>query len=98
MNADFPPFLATGVGSLPHTDPAKAVRLVLSSFRYVPCWPQLPRRTFLESMYVQYAAGLPGASIEGDRLYVEGGEEALGDTENFYERFLSGDAASFSIP
>jgi methionine synthase II (cobalamin-independent) len=91
-------FPATGVGSLPHTDPAKAARLVLSCFHDVPCWPQLPRRTFLESMYVQYAAGLPGASIEGGRLYVEGGEEALVDTENFYERFLLGDAASFSIP
>ncbi|MGE5752122.1 MAG: hypothetical protein ACM319_00590, partial [Deltaproteobacteria bacterium] len=55
-------------------------------------------RTFLESMYVQYAAGLPGASIEGERLYVEGGDEAQGDTEIFYERFLSGDAAPFAIP
>ncbi|NJD61263.1 MAG: methionine synthase [Deltaproteobacteria bacterium] len=98
MNVDLPPFPATGVGSLPHTDPAKAVRLVLSCFHDVPCWPQLPRRAFLESMYVQYAAGLPGASIEGERLYVEGGEEAQGDTEIFYERFLSGDAASFAIP
>jgi len=98
VNADFSLFPATGVGSMPHTDPAKAARLVLSCFPDVPCWPQLPPRTFHESMYVQFAAGLPGATIEGDRLYVEGGEEARGDTEIFYERFLSGDTAPFAIP
>src|SRR3990172_2224879 len=95
---DLPPFLATGVGSLPHTDPDKAVRLVLSGFREIPCWPQLPRRTFLENMYVQVAAGLPGANIEGGKLFVEGGEGVLPEAEAFYERFLSEDTASFAIP
>jgi methionine synthase II (cobalamin-independent) len=95
---DLPPFLPTGVGSLPHTDPDKAVRLVLSGFRDVPCWPQLPRRTFLENMYVQVAAGLPGAVIEGGKLFVEGGEGVLPQAEAFYERFLSEDPSSFAIP
>jgi len=95
---DLPPFLSTGVGSLPHTDPDKAVRLVLSGFRDIPCWPQLPRRTFLENMYVQYAAGLPGAAIEAEKLFVEGGEGVLPEAEAFYERFLLEDPASFAIP
>jgi len=95
---DLPPFLATGVGSLPHTDPDKAVRLVLAGFGDIPCWPQLPRRTFLENMYLQYAAGLPGAAIVGEKLYVEGGEGTMPEAEAFYERFLSKDPASFAIP
>lgn len=98
MTNDLPPFLATGVGSLPHTDPDRAVRLVLSGFRDIPCWPQLPRRSFLENMYAQYAAGLPGAAFDGERLFVEGGEGVMAEAEAFYERFLSEDLASFAIP
>ncbi|MBI5576989.1 MAG: methionine synthase [Deltaproteobacteria bacterium] len=98
MSGGLSPFLPTGVGSLPHADPETAVRLVLSAFRDVPCWPQLPRRTFLESMYIQYAAGLPGAVIDGDKLFVEVGEKVLAEAESFYERFLGEDASSFAIP
>ncbi len=93
-----PPFLPTGVGSLPHTDPDRAVELVLSRLREVPCWPQLPRRTFLENMYVQFAAGLPGASVEGEKLVVEGGEPREAEALAFYERFLSEDPAPFAVP
>lgn len=98
MTNDLPPFLATGVGSLPHTDPDRAVRLVLSEFRDVPCWPQLPRRSFLENMYAQYASGMPGAVLDGERLFVEGGDGVMAEAEAFYERFLSEDVASFAIP
>lgn len=91
-------FPATGVGSLPHRDPAKAVKAVLGGFREVPYWPQLPRRTFLESMYVQFASGLPAAAIDGEKLFVEGGDRMMAEAEAFYGRFLAGDAAPFSIP
>ncbi len=98
MMSYLPPFISTGVGSLPHTDPEKAVRFVLSHLCEAPYWPQLPRRDFLETMYVQYAAGLPGAAIEGEKLLVESGEKAMAEAEAFYERFLSEDASSFAIP
>lgn len=91
-------FPATGVGSLPHRDPAKAVKAVLDRFREVPYWPQLPRRTFLESMYVQFASGLPAATVDGEKLYVESGDRMIAEAERFYERFLTDDAAPFSIP
>src|SRR5512139_1402875 len=91
-------FPATGVGSLPHRDPAKAMNAVLGRFREIPYWPQLPRRTFLESMYVQFAAGLPASAIDGEKLFVEGGDRMMAEAEAFYERFLSEEAASFAIP
>ncbi len=72
-------FPATGVGSLPHRDPAKAVKAVLANFREIPYWPQLPRRTFLESMYVQFAAGLPASDIEGDILLLQRGERMIAE-------------------
>ena len=91
-------FPATGVGSLPHRDPAKAVRAILGRFREVPYWPQLPRRTYLESMYVQFAAGLPASGLDGEKLFVDGGDRMMAEAERFYERFLSGESAPFSIP
>ena len=69
MKRDLPPFLLIGVGSLPHTDQDKAVRLVLSGFPDIPYWPQLPRRTNLENMYIQFAAGLHFLLSEAEGPY-----------------------------
>jgi hypothetical protein len=38
-----PKFLATGVGSMPFTDPDRAVELSLTRFPEAPFWPQLPK-------------------------------------------------------
>ncbi len=91
-------FPCTGVGSLPHLDPRAAVAEVLSRFREIPYWPQLPRRTPLEHMYPQFAAALPGASVVGERLTMKSGEALLPDAEAFYETFLSGDLSPFAVP
>jgi methionine synthase II (cobalamin-independent) len=91
-------FPCTGVGSLPHLDPRAAVDEVLSRFREIPYWPQLPRRTPLEHMYPQFAAALPGATVLGERLTMKSGEALLPDAEAFYETFLSGDLSPFAVP
>lgn len=51
--------LATGIGSLPHTDAEEAVDLVLKYCPQVPFWPQLPRRDAREGMIAQFSEGLP---------------------------------------
>lgn len=43
----------TGVGSLPHTDAAGAVRLVAEVAPEIPFWPQLPQRAVEERMIEQ---------------------------------------------
>ena len=91
-------FPCTGVGSLPHLNPRAAVGEVLSRFREIPYWPQLPRRTPLEHMYPQFAAALPGAELVGERLTMKSGEALLPDAEAFYAAFLAGDLPSFAIP
>ncbi|HEX8044048.1 MAG TPA: hypothetical protein VF496_10695, partial [Candidatus Deferrimicrobium sp.] len=91
-------FPCTGVGSLPHLDARTAVFEVLSRFREIPYWPQLPRRTPLEHMYPQFAAALPGASDLGERLTMKSGETLLPAAEAFYAAFLSGDLSPFAIP
>ena len=52
------------IGSLPHTDPAAAVDVMFSYNPDCPGWPQLPKIDFRESMYIQYAEGMPAAVVD----------------------------------
>ncbi len=61
--------LPTAIGSMPHADPKAACAMVRKHLR-LPHWPQLPKRSPLENMYVQYSEGLPGASVSGDKVSV----------------------------
>ena len=63
--------LPTIIGSMPHTDPVKACALIARFLRDIPAWPQLPRRSFLENMYVQYSEGFPGAVVANNSIRVE---------------------------
>ncbi len=75
-------FSTTGIGSLPHTDPLEACRVVFDSVD-IPFWPQLPHRSFLELMVPQYSEGFPFIKIRGENIYIEkAGEEAV---ISFYE-------------
>ncbi len=51
---------ATIIGSMPHTDPKEACSLITRYLRDFPSWPQLPQRSPLENMYVQFSEGFPG--------------------------------------
>ena len=55
-------------GSLPHTNPDVACRLALDTLG-IPTWPQLPRRSFLESMYVQYSERFPDVVVTDERIF-----------------------------
>jgi len=52
----------TAMGILPHTEVQEALALALSLD--IPFWPQLPRVSYLEDMYVQAAHGFPGIKID----------------------------------
>ena len=73
IGREHPNCRATGLGSTPHTDSAAAVDFLLETFPDVPFWPQLPRRTFHENMYVQFDQYLPGIRMEDgkERVWVE---------------------------
>jgi len=75
-------FSTTGIGSLPHSDPQEACRVIFDSAD-IPFWPQLPHRSFLELMVPQYSEGFPFVKIEGENIHVgKAPEEAL---TSFYE-------------
>jgi len=58
----------TAMGILPHDNADDALRLALSLD--IPCWPQLPKLSFYEDMYVQAMEHFPGVVIHEDRLRI----------------------------
>jgi len=99
MEQEYPNCRATGVGSTPHNDSATAVDFTLQTFPDVPYWPQLPRRTFRENMYVQFSQHLPGVCVEDEeeRIWVELNDDWLEEAEPFYAAFLEEDPARFAL-
>lgn len=91
--------LPTGIGSLPHEDPREAVGLIFELLPATPFWPQLPRRSPLEGMTLQYLKGFPGLRqpAGGGDPHVETGEEGAAELEPFYAKVLAGDVESFSL-
>ncbi len=99
-----PAGLATGIGSLPHTDPFFAVSLVKKYFPYLPHWPQLPRATAREGFLTQFLQFLQ----ELELLRVQNGSQACFTNDEsawperlarFYEIYLraaSGDEENLS--
>ncbi|HEY3421409.1 MAG TPA: hypothetical protein VGK23_12730 [Methanomassiliicoccales archaeon] len=87
----------TCIGSMPFSDPIKALDEIVSRLHEVPCWPQLPARGFQENMYAQYATNLPGVVIdrENKRVTVDLGSY---DPEDFYNRIINDDVDSFAYP
>ncbi len=52
----------TAMGIMPHTDIKRAIELALSLD--IPFWPQLPKVSFYEDMYVQSSQNFPGIVVE----------------------------------
>ncbi|HEY91077.1 MAG TPA: hypothetical protein G4O07_04510, partial [Dehalococcoidia bacterium] len=71
----------TAMGIMPHKDIGKALELALSLD--IPFWPQLPRVSIYEDMYVQASEGLPGVTVD-----TETGKITL-DSGRFIEELLA---------
>jgi hypothetical protein len=80
------PFLTTGIGSLPHRDAADACMLALRTFD-IPFWPQLPKRSFKESMIPQYSEGMPFLRIDSEKQTVWIERNSSDELDRFYESY-----------
>jgi hypothetical protein len=67
----------TAMGILPHTDIDAAIKLALTMD--IPFWPQLPRVSFNEDMYVQITENFPGIAIDPVEYRINF------DLDNFYQ-------------
>lgn len=77
-------------GSLPHVDPDAACQLVVDTLS-IPTWPQLPKRSFLENMYVQFSEGFPGVVVADNQLYVNREDDLDAGLERLYVAYLMDD-------
>jgi len=91
--------LATGIGSLPFTDPELACRKVLDSFPEIPFWPQLPKKSFLENMYVQYSRNLAGVKIDqaARRIHIDTSEDLTNELAQGLEQALNKNYDYFNL-
>src|SRR4030042_1343950 len=92
-----PELLPVSIGSLPHQDPAEACAAIWACFPHLPSWPQLPQRSFLENMYVQFGGGFPGLVLEEDRIYVDRRQDLSADLERLYRAYLGKDLDGYAI-
>lgn len=94
-----PTVSAMAVGSLPGADPVLALDLFRRYTPTVLAWPQLPQRSHLEDMFLQYTEGLPGI-VPGEKARVETDWDVLSpQLEDFYLRYVAaqeGDAAALA--
>ncbi len=96
---DFSPrCLPTAVGSLPHREPKEACDLVFKYLPTIPAWPQLPRRSFRENMYVQYGERFPGlvVDMEREKVYVDR-TRADEELERLYLAYLEDQVEDWGI-
>jgi hypothetical protein len=82
---------------MPQTDPEKACRLITRYLKDIPAWPQLPARSFLENMYVQYSEGFPGVVVENDRIHVDTAKDFTKQLEELYAAYLDNKADKYGV-
>ena len=91
--------LATIIGSMPHTDPGPACSQIVRYLKDIPGWPQLPKRSFLENMYVQYSEGFPGLVVDTEekRVFVDRAQDLSKPLEEFYTAYLENNVDKYPI-
>ena len=91
-------FEATGIGSVPFKDPLDACRLIFETFPEIPFWPQLPKVSFRENMYVQYSEHIPGVILdEGAKTIHINTKKAYDEIEAVYSKCIENDVEFFGI-
>lgn len=104
VNSLISPFIATGIGSLPHTDPVKAVQMVKQFFSEMPHWPQLPSNNSAEGLIGQYIAplvrlGLVDKESGSSPFFVRQSDwlDRLTEFYDLYLRISEGDSEALSF-
>jgi hypothetical protein len=92
-------FTATGIGSFPYKDEKEVFNLVLQNFPKIPFWPQLPKRSFLEGMVVQYSEGFPCFRLNKreQRAWIDTSQGFEKEVERFYQSFENRELEPFRI-
>ena len=87
----------TAIGSMPHTDPSQACSEVSRYLKDFPAWPQLPGRSYLENMCVQFSQGFPGAVVKEETFYIDRAKDLDKELEEFYAAYLENNIDKYPI-
>ncbi len=88
---------ATIIGGMPDKDAAAACAGISKHLPDLPAWPQLPLRSNLENMYVQYSRGFPGIVVDGQKLHVERGANLDHGMERLYYDWTENKTDGYAI-
>ena len=99
MTSFAPRALATGIGSMPHSDTRQAMSVMFQNFSTLPYWPQLPKRDFRENMYAQFSEQLVGVKLDlpQELISVIIDNDTMAQVEAFYARYLEDNADLFAV-
>ncbi|MBM4443874.1 MAG: methionine synthase [Chloroflexi bacterium] len=89
--------LPTIIGSMPHTDPQAACRLIGRFLKDIPVWPQLPNRSAEENMYAQFGQGFPGIVMADGRITIDRSRDLELGLERLYTAHASNAYADYPI-
>src|SRR4249919_2956950 len=91
-------FLTTHVGSVPYPS-INGLSEKLANLLDVPAWPQLPRRSFRENMYVQYSPTLPAIFEDAvqEKIFFDTKRDITDSLEEFYTPVLAEDVDFFPL-
>ncbi len=81
--------VATGIGTVPHTDAVQATKLIFEHFVDIPFWPQLNRRRFVEQMLVQFTERMPGIHVDEAARAIRFSTPSPEAQAEFYENYLA---------
>jgi methionine synthase II (cobalamin-independent) len=80
-----------------HTDPSAACEQVTHYLKDIPAWPQLPKRSFLENMYVQFSQGFPGVVVEENKIFIDRSQDLDKPLEKLYAAYLDNDFDKYPV-
>ncbi len=91
--------LPFGIGSMPNEDPVSTCEMIVENFPESPFWPELPQRSWRESMGVEQARDLPGMVTDekNGRVFFDTTKDISGDLEVFYNSYLDDDISKYAI-
>jgi len=85
-------------GSFPHLDASPLCERIVTQLD-IPTWPQLPRRSFRENMYVQFSSSLPAITLDevNERVTFDTRVDLTPALEAFYTHYLADDVDYFAL-
>jgi hypothetical protein len=82
---------------MPHTDAKVACELILRYIPDIPAWPQLPRRSLYENMYIQFSEGFPGVKFEAEQILINNKDGFDAALEQLHINYLERKSGHYAI-